>query len=670
MALIPNVIRRGAIYYWRRRLPQRQGCSSFFVSISLKTADSRIARRRSARLTAVSHDLFEYGRQGMLTDEQVTAIMRSHARENDEYLAGEAALDRMRGGRPAKNLMGLDPIGSLKVLAEFCRRRATPMGVQPLADAEKSRLRKAEWSERMITVLDKQLDLASYFTPIGHELDYLRKLAEDLHIEPAITDIHLSMIDAAALRGKAAAYDKHARALSADPDEDYDRAFGTDLVPAEVLTPRTIDSTPSPSLVEIFPTVVTPVTDQDRVPARRETLISTILDLTVEEMRIAREAKGDEKGWSDDTIRQATAIIALLVRYLRDVHGIVYFEDLEQRHLDGFNGILKRIAPNHGKANGDADLSATDYIRKYVECYEGKARLKAKTRNKYWSYISQLCARAKTNGIALRGFEFGGLRTKLRKGDPRKERPIPELPAIAGLFLMPPFTGCAGWNHRKKGEASEMFTAGPYIFHRAAYYGPLFAHYHGPRRNEFCSLAVDDIVEVDGIWCFKIRENQFGTIKNEQSERLQAIHPELIRLGFLLYVAMIKALGYKMVFPDLVSPSSNSSLGDRLYDELLPGFRQSGFTPHQMRHFFNNDLKQKRVSEEIRQDFLGQLGGSEASKRYADALYVRNQLVDLLKVTNVTRHLEPRPIKLLPWVEKKQTAPWSFQARGIRRKVG
>ena len=67
MPAIPNVTRRGAIYYCRRRLSRSEGRSSSFVSISLRTADSRIARQRSARLTAVSHDLFEYGRRGMLT---------------------------------------------------------------------------------------------------------------------------------------------------------------------------------------------------------------------------------------------------------------------------------------------------------------------------------------------------------------------------------------------------------------------------------------------------------------------------------------------------------------------------------------------------------------------------------------------------------------------------
>ena len=145
----------------------------------------------------------------------------------------------------------------------------------------------------MITLLDKQLDLASYFTPIGHQPAYLRELAEELRIGPAITDVHLSMIDAAALRGKAAAYEKHARALAADPDEDYDRAFGPDLAPAKVLTPATMDaplSASPPPPAEMFPTV-TPAPSEDRAPGRRKTPLAAILDLMVNE----RALRGKQK---------------------------------------------------------------------------------------------------------------------------------------------------------------------------------------------------------------------------------------------------------------------------------------------------------------------------------------------------------------------------------------
>ena len=56
-----------------------------------------------------------------------------------------------------------------------------------------------------------------------------------------------------------------------------------------------------------------------------------------------------------------------------------------------------------------------------------------------------------------------------------------------------------------------------------------------------------------------------------QSVRLVALLPEIVRLGFLDYVGEVRALGYKLVFPDLKSPTSRSPMGDRLYDQFKRG---------------------------------------------------------------------------------------------------
>jgi hypothetical protein len=78
---------------------------------------------------------------------------------------------------------------------------------------------------------------------------------------------------------------------------------------------------------------------------------------------------------------------------------------------------------------------------------------------------------------------------------------------------------------------------------------------------------VDDII-FDREGCkpyIHIAANAQRRIKNPQSKRNIPIHPELIRLGFLDYVRKIKALGYKLLFPDLYFPSSRSPLGNRFY---------------------------------------------------------------------------------------------------------
>jgi hypothetical protein len=80
---------------------------------------------------------------------------------------------------------------------------------------------------------------------------------------------------------------------------------------------------------------------------------------------------------------------------------------------------------------------------------------------------------------------------------------------------------------------------------------------------------VDDVIFDNGeIPYLHIAKNEGRRIKNAQSQRNIPLHPEVIRLNFLTYVKAIKALGYKLLFPDLFSPTSSSPLGDRFYKHV------------------------------------------------------------------------------------------------------
>ena len=84
MPAIPHVIRRGAIYYWRRRLPRSTHCARRLITLSLETADPRRARQKAAWLTARSQHAFERAREGMLNETEIKAIMRLAALDIEE----------------------------------------------------------------------------------------------------------------------------------------------------------------------------------------------------------------------------------------------------------------------------------------------------------------------------------------------------------------------------------------------------------------------------------------------------------------------------------------------------------------------------------------------------------------------------------------------------------
>jgi hypothetical protein len=97
----------------------------------------------------------------------------------------------------------------------------------------------------------------------------------------------------------------------------------------------------------------------------------------------------------------------------------------------------------------------------------------------------------------------------------------------------------------------------------------------------------------------------------------------VLRLNFVAYVKAIKALGYRLLFPDLYSPSSRSPLGNRFYKQFKPiletvGVTEEGLGSHAVRHLFGAQLKKKLAAEEDCADLLGHGGESETSERYCE----------------------------------------------------
>jgi integrase len=204
---------------------------------------------------------------------------------------------------------------------------------------------------------------------------------------------------------------------------------------------------------------------------------------------------------------------------------------------------------------------------------------------------------------------------------------------------------------------------------------PILIYYTGCRREELCGAFVADVILDHGSLPYiHIAKNEQRRIKNPQSQRNIPLHPELIRLGFVDYVKVIKRLGYTLLFPDLFSPTSSSPLGDRFYKELKPiltaaGVTEAGLGSHAVRHLTGAQLKKRLVTEEDRADLLGHGGGSETSERYCEPHELETLLKFLKQLPIVTAKLEPAPINLLPWVVEKKVAPFSQPSRSKRIKA-
>lgn len=199
--------------------------------------------------------------------------------------------------------------------------------------------------------------------------------------------------------------------------------------------------------------------------------------------------------------------------------------------------------------------------------------------------------------------------------------------------------------------------------------------YLGARRSEFAGLGLDDIEEDDDGLVLILRTNKFRRLKTEQSERLLPVPDELIRLGFMDYCVALKELGYEAVFPDLFSHKTMNDPGDRFYDVFLPIMKQSlgenmwSRAFHALRHGMADTLLQAGVPPLVIDDISGRLSeGGETSLRYTNPAGLPLMRDALSKYPIITAGIEPKPIKLLPWIEQRLPPPWAREAKNEERR--
>jgi len=162
-------------------------------------------------------------------------------------------------------------------------------------------------------------------------------------------------------------------------------------------------------------------------------------------------------------------------------------------------------------------------------------------------------------------------------------------------------------------------------------FAPLLGLYQGFRVNELSSLYIKDILTIKNINCINIEEDEEDKhIKGDLSERIVPIHPKLIEVGFLDYVAYQKKKGQKRIFPNLYYTNgkgygqafskkfNKKNFKAEFIDE---DFLQSGAKKrkdfHSFRHTFTENLKDVKGVQDGALDYLnGHYNDSHSQKTY------------------------------------------------------
>ena len=204
------------------------------------------------------------------------------------------------------------------------------------------------------------------------------------------------------------------------------------------------------------------------------------------------------------------------------------------------------------------------------------------------------------------------------------------------LLSAPLYTGC-------KNDAAGFAQKGPHVLRRGRFWVPLIALFQGARCNEACQLYTEDVRTDGDIPYFAIRKGIDAVastekrLKNPASERNVPIHPTLIKMGFLEFVARRREdRNSTRLFPDL--PLGNTGRYSNPFSKWFSGFLTAtlGYKPkatfHSFRHHFRDALRAAEVGDENVEALGGWAGEGKQQREYGAGPKLRMLLRDLEKV--------------------------------------
>ena len=365
--------------------------------------------------------------------------------------------------------------------------------------------------------------------------------------------------------------------------------------------------------------VVTPLTQISTLPEVVEALIAK------RSKESSKRGKKREPKWDVKTADQHRGIAQMFV----SVVGSINLKDIEIEHVPLYFRTLEALSRTLGRSSRDHLLSLEEHLANAAELDGDKVGRDAGTVNRQVTQLGNILASARSYGSKL-----DGLKDALEE----ERQPAEESNKL-------PFT-CDDITALLQHEAfvHTLSKASPSL-----YWITLLAVYTGARMAELCGLRVSDI---DGA-VIVIRKNPYRRLKNKGATRRIPLHPELIRLGFLDYLATIAASGSDLLFPDLRARGVYSSLSNLfskeftpLLDAALANARQEGKTFHSLRHSFNSILIGK-ADPVVRYRLMGHTTTDAGDQLDVNARVYSHLADDLLsaaieQIPKYSSHLQPR----------------------------
>ncbi|NVN91912.1 MAG: site-specific integrase [Desulfuromonadales bacterium] len=150
---------------------------------------------------------------------------------------------------------------------------------------------------------------------------------------------------------------------------------------------------------------------------------------------------------------------------------------------------------------------------------------------------------------------------------------------------------------------------------------PMIAMYSGMRLDEICQLYVEDIQQLDGVWCINVNDEIDKKVKTLSGKRVIPVHPVLLSIGIIEYVEETKECRCPRLWMNLnrrQADGYSNAFGkwfQRFNREHVTKDLQKTF--HSFRHTVADTLKQAGLQEVVIAEIMGHSNsGSMTMGRY------------------------------------------------------
>lgn len=337
-------------------------------------------------------------------------------------------------------------------------------------------------------------------------------------------------------------------------------------------------------------------------------------------LREAFEGWKKERDRPDNTLHEYGRAIEMFIQ----MHGNLSILEIKRSHARTFREALQ-LVPRYRK--GALLKASLPELSDFGRAHPSVQKVSAGTVNKQLGALQAIAGSGRHNGLVPEDAPWSDPFEEMRLEEEQSQREPFDARDLQIIFNAPLFT-------ERKLPVGAKGDAGVWL--------PLLALFAGARQAEYAGLRVSDIREDSDtraplMWF--TRDVKAGRrLKTKTSERVVPIHPQLIEIGFLDYVAERREAGEQAWLFPTVAPDQKGALSAwaKWWSRYLRnhmGVKDTNKVFHSFRHGFQDALRQATSDEELRDALAGRSSGKSVSRKYGAKEVLRRWGIAALKTT-------------------------------------